>query len=522
MISSITGGWSIKRYSDLLLEGTYTGIVSFRKDEEGKWQFRNRISGYTEPTRFLEVDYLGYIWAIHPQKGIYRLEMNEATDSVDNIIFFSSIADTTHRLAMSKVNNQVVFMTSEHIYAFNYESKTFYPIESLETGLGDYIRATQIIPYQKNSYWFILGNRIGLFEINRELEAKKVLEFFHKFADLPGREQQIISLDKNTLLIPTRQAFSTFNMTRLGHERETSSVNISRLVFSGKNKNVTIIPLLSQDHKVPNRDNNLTVYLSDPAYFDQNEKEFMYRITELGEEWHRTTLDNFSFLNLRFGHYHLQAKAVTGEKITEVEFSVKRPKYLSLPAILLYLLLLAGLVVIGVKFFRHELERHRKLIEYEVRKNKLESELDYKSYELMLTMRYLIRKTDILRELHEKLDSLKTYSSKFPVKYIREMEQIIDHGLDTQTEEWQNVMKNLKLSHEGFFRKLKEKYPSLTPNDLRLCSYLRMNFTTKEIANLTNISGRAVEIGRYRLRRKMNLGHDINLTEFLIKESETS
>jgi DNA-binding CsgD family transcriptional regulator len=102
------------------------------------------------------------------------------------------------------------------------------------------------------------------------------------------------------------------------------------------------------------------------------------------------------------------------------------------------------------------------------------------------------------------------------------MEQIIDHGLDSQTEEWQNVMKNLKLSQEGFFRKLKSKYPSLTPNDLRLCSYLRMNFTTKEIANLTNISSRAVEIGRYRLRRKLNLNHDVNLTEFLIHEAEST
>jgi DNA-binding CsgD family transcriptional regulator len=139
----------------------------------------------------------------------------------------------------------------------------------------------------------------------------------------------------------------------------------------------------------------------------------------------------------------------------------------------------------------------------------------------MLTMRYLIRKTDTLRELRDKLDSTKDSAAKLPVKFVREMEQIIDHGLDSQTEEWHNVMKNLKLSQEGFFRKLKKKYPSLTPNDLRLCSYLRMNFTTKEIANLTNISSRAVEIGRYRLRAKLKLGHDVNLTEFLIHEAES-
>mgnify|MGYP001767970503 CR=1 FL=1 len=139
-----------------------------------------------------------------------------------------------------------------------------------------------------------------------------------------------------------------------------------------------------------------------------------------------------------------------------------------------------------------------------MRKNKLESELDYKSYELMLTMRYLIRKTDILQELQKQINSMKTDSSKYPVKYVREMERIINQGLDSQTEEWKNTMNNLKLSQEGFFRKLKAKYPSLTPNDLRLCSYLRMNFTTKEIANLINISSRAVEIGRYRIRRKIH------------------
>ena len=81
-------------------------------------------------------------------------------------------------------------------------------------------------------------------------------------------------------------------------------------------------------------------------------------------------------------------------------------------------------------------------------------------------------------------------------------------------------MNNLKLSQEGFFRKLKEKYNNLTPNDLRLCSYLRMNFTTKEMAHLLNISPRAVEIGRYRLRQKMKLDHQVNLTEYLIREAE--
>ncbi|MDP4227934.1 MAG: LuxR C-terminal-related transcriptional regulator, partial [Bacteroidota bacterium] len=78
------------------------------------------------------------------------------------------------------------------------------------------------------------------------------------------------------------------------------------------------------------------------------------------------------------------------------------------------------------------------------------------------------------------------------------------------------------LSEQGFFKKLKEKYPDLTNNDLRLCSYLRMNFSTKEIARLLNISTRGVEISRYRIRRKFQLSHDVNLTEFLMNEMADS
>jgi DNA-binding CsgD family transcriptional regulator len=521
-ISDVTGGWSIKPYGDLLLEGTYTGIVSFKKDNNGNWIFNNRLDGYLEPTRFIEVDYLGYVWALHPRKGIYRLELNERADSIVNALYFSSVADSSSELAMSMINNQVVFMTSDHIYAFDYEKKTFFPIKSLEPGLGEYTGTTQIIHYGKNSYWFILDNRVALFNITRGLEAEKVMEFFHEYADLPWREQQIISIDTNTLLIPTRQAFSTYNLTKLSSQGRKDSVVVNRLVFSGKDKRITLFPSMVEDYRIPATVNNLTVHIANPSGFDRGGWEYLFRITELGENWYRTVNDNFSFLNLKSGQYHLQVKAAFSSKVTEVVFSIRHPLILSWWAVMFYIICLTAIVFTGIKLWRGSLDRHRKLIEYEVGKNRLENELDYKSYELMLTMRYLIRKTDTLRELRDKLNSTRDSAAKLPAKFVKEMEQIIDHGLDTQTEEWHNVMKNIKLSQEGFFRKLKNKYPSLTPNDLRLCSYLRMNFTTKEIANLTNISSRAVEIGRYRLRVKLRLGHDVNLTEFLIHEAEST
>lgn len=520
-ISDVTGGWTIRPYGELLLESTYTGIIAFHKNYAGDWVFRNRIEGYIEPTRFIEVDYLGYVWAVHSRKGIYRLELNEKVDSIINILYFSSVGDSSGKLTMANINNQVVFMAADHIYAFDYENKTFFPILSLEPGLGEYVKAAQIIHYKKNSYWFVLGNKIGLFNITRDLTAEKVLEFYHEYADLPWREQQIVSLDPTTLLIPTRQAFSIYDLTRLISYSKKSSLTITRLVFSGSDKSITLYPLMFDKENIPNKQKNLTVYIANPSGYEREGREYLYRIIELGDRWYQTATDNFSVPNLTYGRYHLQVKEQAGGDMAEAAFTIRRPFFISPWAIVLYVLALAGMALAAVSIFRASLERHRRMIEYETGKNGLESELDYKSYELMLTMRYLIRKTNVLRELRDKLDSMKETSAKLPARFVRDMEQIIDHGLDTQTEEWQNVMKNLKLSQEGFFRRMKEKYPSLTPNDLRLCSYLRMNFTTKEIANLTNVSSRAVEIGRYRLRTKLNLPHDINLTEFLIREAET-
>lgn len=519
-ISDITGGWCVKAYGDILLQGTYTGIVAFERDRSGKWVYRNRIAGYIEPTRFMEIDYMGFIWAVHPRKGVYRLELNEQMDSVSNSIYFSSLNENSSIISVATLNNQVVFAGSDHIFAFNYESGDFYPVTSLEPGLGEFLRATQIIPYDRNSYWFVMDNRVALFNITRDLQAGKELEFVHEYADLPWREQQIMRLDTGTLLIPTRQAFSIYDLSLMGAEEKSSALSVSRLVFSGGNRRTILTPEKDDGYSISSRENNLTVYIQNLSGFDREEREYLYRIVELGDAWHSTETDNFSFLNLKHGTYNIQVKEAAGNAQAEARFTINKPFLLSGWAWLLYSLILAGLVVAVVVIFRASLERHRRIIEYEAGKNRLESELDYKSYELMLTMRYLIRKTDTLREVRDKIEASKESSQKAPAKFIREIQQIIDHDLDTQTGDWQNAMKNLKLSQQGFFRKLKKKYPSLTPNDLRICSYLRMNFTTKEIANLSNISTRSVEIARYRLRSKLNLRHGVNLTEFLIDEAE--
>ena len=96
------------------------------------------------------------------------------------------------------------------------------------------------------------------------------------------------------------------------------------------------------------------------------------------------------------------------------------------------------------------------------------------------------------------------------------MVKLIEENLSSE-DDWKIFQANFDLIHESFFRNLRSQYPDLTPNDLKICSLLRLNLTTKDIANFLGISLRGVEIARYRLRKKLQLPTDKNLVDFLIE-----
>jgi DNA-binding CsgD family transcriptional regulator len=518
-ISDITGGWTIKQYNNFLIEGSYTGIVIFETDEDGSWRFRNKLENFMEPVRHLETDYLGYIWASHHQKGLFKLELNEQIDSVINLEYFEKIDGMESHLNVFDINNRIVFTNGENIFTYNYVEKKIVPVSLLNKELGAYSAARQIIHFEKNLYWFFYQNKIALFEITLDFSAIKRLEIIQKSKGLNELDMHLLMLDDNNLFIPTRECFDVYNIGLHDLSSFMNRLKIEKLVFFGRGKN--FIKCSGEEKtEAPWYTNNLTVYFSESSTFSQQSKTFYYRIPEIDERWFSTSSDNFTYLNLDHGNYKIEMKKEIGSDFTySFQFTVNTPWYLTKYAIIAYVLLGILLLISIYKVFRYELNRQRELFEMEVSKENLESELDHKSYELMLTIRYLVHKNEILSDLQKEINDIKDHSSKYPVKNLRNMEKIISEGLDMQTDDWKNAMNSLKLSQQGFFKKLMEQFPELTPNDLRLCSYLRMNFSTKEIARLLNISARAVEISRYRLRKKMKLNHQVNLNEFLMSET---
>jgi DNA-binding CsgD family transcriptional regulator len=168
------------------------------------------------------------------------------------------------------------------------------------------------------------------------------------------------------------------------------------------------------------------------------------------------------------------------------------------------------------KIFQEKSELSEKEIIY-LRNESLKNEMVFKNKELANTTLHLIQKNRTLTSLKNDLSKLIKNSPSGSTESQLANNLIKKINKDLRNEKnWELFNNYFDDVHQDFINRLKEKYPDLTPKELRLCAYLRMNISSKEIAPLMNISVRGVEISRYRLRKKLQLDHDTNLAEFIL------
>jgi DNA-binding CsgD family transcriptional regulator len=156
----------------------------------------------------------------------------------------------------------------------------------------------------------------------------------------------------------------------------------------------------------------------------------------------------------------------------------------------------------------------------QLRNEKLQSEVEHKNSELASSAMNLVRKKEMLSKLKEDLADYKNIpDTEKAGKEFQKIIRVIDKELD-HNEEWEQFAVHFDSVHTNYLKILKEKYPALTTSDLKLAAYLRLSLSSKEIAQLMNISIRGVETSRYRLRKKLELENEINLFDFLIRVAD--
>ena len=192
---------------------------------------------------------------------------------------------------------------------------------------------------------------------------------------------------------------------------------------------------------------------------------------------------------------------------------------------------LGGLVVMGAIYVAYcifkrkqkektnlHVEREQELEQLFAEKKKVQAnneklirDISKQSKELAATTLLLVRKNELLVQIKNELITLPD-----PSKKLTSIIGNIDRNLN-KTDDWELFKDAFTHTDRKFLKKLEKKHPNLTPNDIRLCAYLRLNLSSKEMAPLFNISTRSVEIKRYRLRKKLNLSQDSNLVNYILK-----
>ena len=152
-----------------------------------------------------------------------------------------------------------------------------------------------------------------------------------------------------------------------------------------------------------------------------------------------------------------------------------------------------------------------------LKSTQLEHDVRHKSQELSNATMNVMRKNEILIDISNQINKLQESGdtiSKTSAKQLMKIQNLIKENI-SHDDDWHKFAQNFDVVYENYLKRLAERFPQLNINDQRLCAYLKMGLSSKEIAPLLNMSYRSVEMARYRLRKKMELSREVNLVDFL-------
>lgn len=555
-ISQGMGAWKFLPLSSVypvknILVGGYWGIDLIRF-KDNKFQSAGRMEGVSDSYRFMVMDESGDVWASHPYRGIYRLHFSP--DSMRYTTRFFAAADglpSPFNNYVFKVKNHVVFPTESGVYEFDAAAGKFIPSAFLSVFNGMAIRYMK--EDTEGNIWFCSGSKVGFARFSPTDSAKR----FYKITYLPELEAHILSkfdniyaYDPENIFIGSEKGAIHVNYKKYVSQKRALTVFLNEAkaigekdsILSGgffyKNTTTGYSSPQHETHELPPGFNAFHFEYCVPAYGSPNDIAYSYQLKGYETEWSawssRTQKD---YTNLPAGSYTFAVKArdnLHNESSTlEYSFTISPPWYKSTWAWVVYVILFIALLFLLSKWHQHILMRQqkkfdekKKQLEYihqlELEKNekeiiqlqneKLAGEVALKNKELASATMQIAGNTDTLSKLKDQVSKLNNNTGS-----ENEMKKIIAllKNAETSNAHWDQFAAHFDEVNNDLLKKLKTKFPHLSQSDLKFCAYLHMNFSSKQISQLHNISVRGVEIRRYRIRKKLGLETHQTFSSFM-------
>ena len=533
-ISDVLGTWNFKEVinkPNLLLQGNYNGLYIL-ENRNNSWRIRNKVDGFDISSRFLEFIDENRILVSHEYKGLFIVELDKDFRQAVNVI-----EDTDHKghdSSLLKYNGDILYAYSDGIFKYQTGEGALVKDSILSSiyGQENYISGKLVADNVNNKLWAFSKTSLNYITPGK-LSAEpniNAIPISHSQRNTVVSYENIIPLNNQSYLFGTSSGYILVDLKPRG--MPVYSIRIDQVSNSAIASGLTMVDK-RKEGEFESKFNNLQVSFSVPQFDKYLLTEYQYKLEGMYDEWSNWTTSSTEFFNnLPHGDYTFNVRARVGNapstNTATYSFSIARPWYLTNLAITIYViaLVLFSLMMhtLYKNYYRKQRDKFLKDTQRELELKELENkqqlmyfnnealrqDIESKSRELAISTMSLIKKNEFLNTIKEELKQ--SASNQDVGNVIR----IIDKNINN-TNDWKLFEEAFNNADKDFLKKIKSKHESLTPNDLKLCAYLRLNLSSKEIAPLLNISPRSVEVKRYRLRKKMNLAHEESLTNYILE-----
>ncbi len=517
-LNSINGGWNLTKsnINNSYLQASYIGVTIYNDSNDLSQKIT--VKGLTKPIRYVAQNRKNEIWAADNYKGLYRILHNDAyeTTLVENVTQRSKMSND-YGVKIFEFRNEILFLIDNFWYTYNSISNRLVKNELFN---ANFKNTSDIVAIDDNHFLVLQNgvlsqvyasdNRFFWNVIQEKYCRGKIIN--DNFKIFLSGENYLLNLDDG------------FISLKLKNENKLAA-------------NVKIEAFID-DNLIPNKskiDYNSGLKINVVSgIFGSSKPNLFYKISN-ENDFMPLKAGSIILNNLESGHHSITIYNYDGlhyDKVSSFYFSVAKPWYFSFWMILLYMVTIGLVLFLYYKWNKvryiqklelreEELKYQKKVLEMELKaenelnmqeyeKHILELEIQTKSSEVTGKSLSIAKQSEMIEKIQGILDSETDFNKlKSEIKKAIKINAVNKH-------QWETFETNLNQIHNKFIINLSNKYPNLTSKDINLCIYLKMNLSSKEIAPMMNISFRGVELHRYRLRKKLNLTQEENLSKFLL------
>lgn len=517
-ISPVNGGWKFLKgeFENVYFQANYSGIVVYQdRNDLSKYKF---LDGLTKPIRNIAQNKPGELWAADNYRSLYRITYDKdfKVKKVENVSQLNKIKND-YGVKLFSYKNEVLFLIDNYWYVYNSISGKLVKDEIFNTSFKN---ISDIIPIDDENF-LVLKNGLlyAISQVKNEFIWELIPEKYYEGRNII--ENIKIYKSGKQFLMNLDDGFISFEINK--NKKKIQDI-YAEAYYQGN--------LIDGNTKIKyNQSVEVNVIAQ---YFGYNRPNLFYKLNNSKDfipiKKGQLVLNNLSSGTQELEFYYNDGKQYI--KVAGYDFNVAKPWYFSIWMILVYILVISGSFFLyyrwnkiryleKIKLKEEELKHQKEILQLELNaenklklqeyeKHILEIEIQNKAYEVAGKSLSIAKQSEMIDSIQEILEN-ETDVSQIRSKIKK---SIKINALNKN--EWESFEHNLMQSHEEFVHKLSNKFPILTSKDIKLCIYLKMNLSSKEIAPLMNISFRGVELHRYRLRKKLDLSPEENLSKFMI------